>query len=557
MRIIKISLLVAATILSQLSYAEDFLINHETHFKKTAEQSSSLPDSDKCLVEPGTLVSADSIENSSTHYKVVLQNNLSNCSFTTGYFYQPHIDRENKLLTLTHHTVFKKLRLDSSQLPESDKCDAAPGVYAAQENIADVESGHYYLNLREFLPNCSFSQGYFWEGHAQQGSLAIQITYATVFKKEPKQSSDLAPEDTCEMPVGSYALGANATASGETHYQITLAESLPQCSFNTGYVFYDHTGWAKPYIPPAEPEWTFPVPGGYYTSGWCICRNIGTSPHIGQDISKSGSKSAVIVQDGVLESTSFSSSCGYISYVRDDFDTLWRYVHLNNPSISAGSQVSAGQHLGVLSTYPKSGCGNGAHLHFERRSAGYFADSITGKSCQNGYRSCYYDPIKPWRTTSSVNRVEKNTLSVKSNWSEHAPLSSQQCKVPVSNLPEVSRERFDQFKTLHDEEVIVEFDVRSRMTKPNVFSSQVFVKDNQDNLCSETQRCLVQWQLVSESSEGQLTSVFFHNRVRNVRLVRETEEKHCLPNNPTKRWILLKDNFGKQWKVDLLQLATQ
>lgn len=554
---IKIPTLIAASIFCSTTAAEDFLVNHETHFKKNPEQSSQLPDSDKCLVAPGTLVSSLSIEDSNIHYKVEVQNNLSECDFTTGYFYQPHIDRENKLLTITHHTVFKKLRLDSSQLSDSDKCDAAPGVYAAQESIADVDSGHYYLNLREFLPNCGFSQGYFWEGHAQQGSMAIQITYDTLFKTEPKQSSELPFEDICEMPVGSYALGANATSSGETHYQITLADSLPQCAFKTGYVYFDHTGWAKPYTPPAEPEWTFPVPGGYYTSGWCVCRDIGTSPHIGQDISKSGSKSAVVVQDGVLESTSFSASCGYISYVRDDFDTLWRYVHLNNPSISAGSQVTAGQHLGVLSAYPKSGCGNGAHLHFERRSAGYFADSITGKSCQNGYRSCYYDPIKPWRTSASSNQVEKSLEGVESNWSEHAPLSSQQCKVPVDNLSEVSRERFNQFETLHDDEVIVDFGIHSQMVKPDWFNSQVFVKDNADNLCSESQRCLIQWQLVSESSQGHLTSVFFHNRIRNVPLRREVEEKHCLPENPTKRWMLLKDNFGKQWKVDVSKARQQ
>jgi len=361
----------------------------------------------------------------------------------------------------------------------------------------------------------------------------------------------LPSSDKCELPVGLYALGAGASASGETHYQLTLAETLPGCSFNSGYVYYDHTGWKKPYVAPPEPKWTFPLPDGYYTSGWCKCRNIGSSPHIGQDISKRGTKQAVAVQDGKLKGTTYSATCGYISFVEDDHGTLWRYVHLNKPSVSSGRRVSAGQHLAYISSYPRSGCGSGAHLHFERRSAGYFNDLSTGKSCQNGYRSCYYDPIKPWRSSFSSKRIEKSAKSVKTNWSNLTSPLSNDCKVPVEELSDVSRERFNAFETQEDSDVTVEFSIENRIEKPNVFDSRAYIKGNTDNRCENNRRCIVQWQLVSESGDGRLTSVFFHNRVRNIPLVREVEEQQCLPNNVNQHWMLLKDNFGKRWKVAL------
>ncbi len=548
---LKLILILTTCLICYKSKAETILVNYETHFKKTAEQSSLLPDADKCLVPAGTLVSVESIELSSIHYKVTTDNNLSNCGFLTGYFYQPHIDRESKLITLTAHTVFKKHRVDSSQLPSSEKCDVAPSVLTAQDDIPQVDAGHYYLNLKELLPNCGFSQGYFWQGHATSGALAVPITYDTVFKKEPKQSSQLPATDQCEMPVAYYVLGADAVEADATHYKVTLTESLNSCGFTSGYVYFGHTGWKQPVTAPAEPEWTFPVPGGYYTSGWCICRNIGTSPHIGQDISKSGYKDAVAVQDGVLQSTTYSASCGYISYVEDDFGTLWRYVHLNQPAVSAGSRVNAGQHLGVLSSYPKSGCGNGAHLHFERRSAGYFQDSLVGKSCQNGYRSCYYDPIKPWRATSNANQVSATNSTMTANWSNFRPINTKQCKVPVKDLSTISRDRLSQFATESDQDLVVQFSILPRAESPSLFDSEIYLANNPENLCDESKRCLVQWELVSESVDSKLTSVFFQNRIRNVPVRREAKEKHCLPENAVKHWLLLKDNFGKRWKVDL------
>ncbi len=533
-----------------LLQAEDLLINQTTYFKKSTAQSSSLPSSDKCEVADNSLVSANSISSVNGHYKVTLQNHTANCSFASGYFYQPHVDRESHLVTVTHHSVFKKKRVSSTQLPNSDKCDIAPGVYAATMPVGSVDGGHYYLKLKKMLSECAFSQGYLWEGHTKKGSLAVQITSSTYFKKTPKQSSELPSSDKCYMGEGLYALGANAVASAPTHYQITLAQNLANCSFKSGYVFYDHTQWKKPYVPPAKPQFTFPLPGGYYTSGWCKCRNIGTSPHIGQDISKGGTKKAVAVQNGKLTSTTYSSSCGYISYLKDDWGANWRYVHLNRPSVSAGSRVSPGQHLAYISQYPKSGCGSGAHLHFERRSAGYFKDSPASKSCQNGKQSCYYDPIKPWRSSYNAKSIQTLSVDDNINWMQDTSQSTAMCKVELEQLNPVKSSRFEAYPINTDDNLMVDIQFKSRDAAADVINANVFLKGNQNNLC-KGQRCVTQWQLVSESIDGKLTNIFFHNRVRNIPLVREAEEMFCVPQNQSRYWLLLKDNSGKQCRTEI------
>ncbi|TQV76698.1 M23 family metallopeptidase [Aliikangiella marina] len=540
-------ILTALTVtLGDACLAEDLLINHETYFKKTTQQASTLPASSKCLVDKNTLVSTTSINSSGVHLSASLQNNLTNCAFTEGYFYEPHTTRENRLITVNANSVFKKRAISSTQLPANEKCDLFPGVYATQSNVPSTSDGHYFVNLREPVNGCSFTEGYIWEGHSYKGALAIQLTYDTLLKKSATDSSQLPPNDYCEVPKGLYPLASGASSSGATHYQVTLAEKPNNCSFNSGYVYYDHTGWAKPYVAPPEPTWTFPLPNGYYTSGWCVCRNIGTSPHIGQDIARSSGMRAVAVQSGRLVSTTFSASCGYISILEDDFGTRWRYVHLNQPSVSSGSRVAQSQQLATISQYPRSGCGSGAHLHFERRTSGYFQDSSTGRSCQNGYRACYYDPIKPWRTSANSSQALNTAKVVNTNWSNLDIPQDTHCKVPQQQLPRVSTASFEAYPTQEASELVIDFNLDK--SNESHFNVKAFLKDNPNNYC-KNQRCIVQWQLISESSDGTLRSVFFHNRVRNIPLVREAKEKHCLAQDSIRNWLLVKDNRGKQWKL--------
>ncbi len=527
--------------------ADDLYVHVPTHFKKATAQSSDLPASDKCDVPPGTLVSASSVSLSGEHLKVSSDNHITGCSFLNGYFYQPHVSREAFLITVTVPSIFKKKAIPSEMLASVEKCDVLPGVYASQYSIHDAQEQHYKVNLRKLLPDCAFSEGYLYEGHSNRGAQAVQVTHDTFFKRYPKQSSELSDSDRCVMPVALYPLGVPALASGETHYKVTLSTSLSNCGFTTGYLYWDDTQYKKPFVKPPEPTFEFPVPGGYYTSGWCKCRNIGTSPHIGQDISRSGTKTAVAVFDGKLKSTSYSSACGYISYVEDVFGTLWRYVHLNKPAVASGSVVKQGQHLAYLSQYPKSGCGSGAHLHFERRSAGYFKDQSTGKSCQNGYRSCYYDPIKPWRQSTtlqkSVHEVESSV-----NWRTSSLPESSQCKIDVAAYSNVSLQRLAQYPEINDR-VNYRFNLLQRDGALPRFNANAFLFGNEENLCAKGKSCLTHWQLVSESSEGELKSVFFQNRLRNVSLSREAEENICLPQNAIAYWMLFRDSEGQQWRV--------
>ncbi len=535
--------------------AEDLLVDHSTYFKKSTAQSSTLPASGKCQVFDNTLVSAKSIETNGDHLKVTLQNNLTDCAFTTGYFYRPHVSREANLITLTQQSIFKLKNISASYLPKEQKCDISPGVYSTNNTIGSVVDDHYSVTLKKLTPNCSFNSGYLYEGHTKKGALAVQLTADSYLKKSAKQASQLPASEKCYLPIGLYPLGAGASSFGEEHYKITLASNLPNCSFNSGYVYYDHTNWKQPYVEPSEPDFTFPLPGGYYTSGWCKCRNIGTSPHIGQDISKAGTKNAIAVQDGKVTSTTYSSSCGYISYIKDEWGTNWRYVHLNRPAVAEGRKIDQGQHFASISQYPKSGCGSGPHLHFERRSAGYFGDSSTGKSCQNGYRSCYYDPIKPWRSGYNSKQVSSRQDSSKQdikvvNWSQSDSSMPSSCKVPLANLAQIERERFESYGISNNQNITVNFEIIDRHDLPSLFNASAYLDNNKTNLCKGN-RCAVHWQLVAESNEGQLTTIFYHNRTRNVALLRETEEKFCLPENATRYWMLIKDNKGNKLRVEI------
>lgn len=138
-----------------------------------------------------------------------------------------------------------------------------------------------------------------------------------------------------------------------------------------------------------------PLPGATTTSAWCVCRAIGTSPHIGIDIAtRSGSMVSRAVADGEILEARFNGECGWEVLLRDPNGAKWRYRHLNKPYVETGDRVVTGRELGEHRDYPKTGCGTGEHLHLERLSASRAvpSDREKGKSCSYGYRSCNFDP---------------------------------------------------------------------------------------------------------------------------------------------------------------------
>lgn len=141
-------------------------------------------------------------------------------------------------------------------------------------------------------------------------------------------------------------------------------------------------------------EYVFPVITGEWGSMWCVCRSVGTSPHVGQDINSasSGREVSVAISNGVVLDVTFDDSCGWSVWFEDSHRSAWRYVHLNKPNVKVGDIVTRGQALGSHSEYPRASCGAGPHLHLERRSPGVHGSPEEFRSCQYGRSSCYYNP---------------------------------------------------------------------------------------------------------------------------------------------------------------------
>ncbi|UTA48393.1 M23 family metallopeptidase [Simiduia sp. 21SJ11W-1] len=522
--------------------ADTYVTKQDTYLKVSTAQSSSLPASQKCLVAKNTLVSVSSATVSGTHLQVSLENEVANCSLTSGYVYEPHMAPEANTLVVHYDTTFKTQAVQSSQLPASSKCDLPVGVYTSSQSIGSASAAHFYVKLENAPAACGFSNGYVYEGHSVRGPQAFSVTTATDLKISTAQTSELTAAEKCALPVGTYVSSIPVQDADAVHYKVSIPD-IDNCAFNEGYVYFEHTNMGQPVDPGTAETWEFPMPDGVLGSGWCVCRNVGTSPHIGQDIYKYNGMSASATQDGVVTDIVFSSSCGYILYLEDEYNTLWRYVHLNSPSVAEGQSVSKGQTLASISAYPNSSCGTGPHLHFERRSAGYFGDQATGNSCQNGYRSCYYDPIKPWRA---------GYVPPAGAASASAPAGSARpdgCRMDVGDYAEVSRSELNEYKAVSANKVDADIKRVQNVEGQWVLEAAFALADNPKNQCANG-NCIVNWAVVTEDASGNgLRRVFFDNKVRNYPLARDAREEFCVAEQSQRYWVLYTDQEGNQLRV--------
>lgn len=283
--------------------------------------------------------------------------------------------------------------------------------------------------------------------------------------------------------------------------------------------------FAAGYTPTAEAHWSYPLQNGSRGSAWCVCRSIGTSPHIGQDWTASGTtKYPLAVEGGKVTSTGLaSSSCGYYTYYTDRFGGLWRYLHLNNSGrVAAGTTLVGGNRLGYISAYPTSGCGTGPHLHLERRSAGYWGDRPVYKSCEAGPEACYYNPNKPsfsklatLSDTSARNYDEPVTLTV--NRTEQAG-----CKLAVAEYP---------MQTLTVGQLSPQLKVSlafnaDKVNRVSHIAASAQLANNAGNACTGG-GCLSDWTLYADLGEGIYARVFYDNAVRGQKVERLSEEGFC------------------------------
>lgn len=528
-------------------------ISAASFFKTSTAQASALPASSKCAVSVGQAFETSTPTVESGHLKVTLKKPLPGCSFSTGYFYEDHVTKSNTALTAHATTWFKRSAADSSTLPASDKCTMADGVYRLSGTVSDTGS-HYKVNLASFLPGCGFSQGYVFEEHAVPGIQAVTLYDSAWLKTSTADSSTLPASGKCLVNAGNYTLAAPADAEG-THYQFTLARTPSGCAFRSGYIFHANTSLADP-ATASSAGYTFPLPGGVLGSGWCVCRSVGTSPHIGQDTyTSSGGMRAVAIADGVIDDRFFDAACGNFLVLKDNSGALWRYVHLNTPSVAIGNRVTRGQQLATISTYPTSSCGTGPHLHWERRSAGAFGDSATGKDCGQGYRSCNYDPVKPFRSAKQAglsSPVPLTDAAPTDTGPTDSVLPERLCVSDPDAYP-VSRNDDGPALPAADGQIRVAFAPEARMGTTVLTASAAFAT-NPANTCDRAagRNCLVSWTLLAQTTDGQWHRVFHDAAVRNFPLARVADEAWCAPTGASGRYrLLFTDLAGQRYRHDV------
>lgn len=365
-------------------------------------------------------------------------------------------------------------------------------------------------------------------------------TVATYFKQSTAQASDLPAAKKCYLAQGA-KIGATNHGIVNGHYNVTLAGPLGSCGFSYGYLFKDHVTVAGG----GGSGYTLPLANGQYGSGWCVCRSVGTSPHIGQDLNSSDSpERAVAIAAGRIESVSFDASCGYILSLRDGGGALWRYVHLNSPAVGQGASVSKGQQIATISAYPKAACGTGPHLHYERRSAGAFGDGETGKNCGQGYRSCYWDPIKPFR--SSKTAAAASPVQVASAPTTAMPALA--CKVAPSAYASVDAGAFAGLPSTRAAGLQVTLDYVARNGQRVAVASAAFA-GNAANACrADRGNCVTGWTLYNQSRDGTWRRVFHDPATLNVPARRVAEEATCAADGFNGRSVLVvRDRKGQRY----------
>lgn len=533
-----------------------------TYFKASTAQSSSLPSSQKCKIEKGDLMEYASLTYASgNHYKITLPRAYVGCGLTTGYVYAPHMTTDSTTLTVHTTTIFKKSTAQSGSLPAPSKCTLGRGFYKTSNNPSTV-SGHYSVNFAQTPTGCGFSQGYVATVHANKGIKGMTLRSSAYLKKSTANSSTLPSSDKCLIAADDYLLKGDIDSSND-HVEVDLATNPAGCGFKSGYVYYFNTTFAQPGSGGGSTggSYTWPQPGADLGSGWCVCRNIGTSPHIGQDFVQYGAKRAVAVQSGKIISSTFSSSCGYIMQLQDDNGGIWRYVHLNSPLVSNGSRVSQGQKLADISAYPRSGCGSGPHLHFERRSSGGFGDSSVGKSCQNGFRTCYYDPIKPWRNNLSAIAnlhseqqvsAQKTTAAIALPSAAKTVVNKGVCKLDQSLYATDTAKRINAYNLQRSNTINAQMSIADT-GRASIIDIRISQLNNPQNTCSvgAGSDCIVSWSVVAQDDQGNLRRLFHDASVRNQALAREVAEGYCLPNGQTEKLIVLMDKAsGEKVRIE-------
>lgn len=303
------------------------------------------------------------------------------------------------------------------------------------------------------------------------------------------------------------------------------------------------------------PAWRLPMPNGYTTSDWCVCRNIGTSPHIGWDLVNNGAMTSVAVEAGRITSgPTLNGSCGWELELTDRYGTRWFYRHLNRPSLSNGQSVAAGATIGLHRDYPGSGCGSGAHLHIERLNAGYFGDSAVSKNCTGVLRSCNFDPRRPFpsfRSTSGLLVFSDVQDSVVAEPDPQTIARQRACRVNPADYAVVDAADMEGREDRALQAQSVSAPVDGDYPASRVGFTVAFA-DNPANQCATGVRCVIAWEAYAELQDGSWRRLFADATVRNQPVEMHLEAAYCAPAAASGRYRLkVTDQSLQDYRIEL------
>ena len=545
----ELAILSCAALGANYAYAATAMIyvSEDTHYKTSTAQASSLPASSKCLFTKGQALQISSVsDGGASHFKVNLPRAYTGCALKTGYFYAPHVSTNATAITANADTVFKKTTDNSSALPASSKCSMPAGVYPLS-GAATVDGSHFKVNLKSFLPNCTFSQGFIFDGHANNSIQQLSLADSVYLKKTTADSSTLPATSKCLIAKGNYVLTAAPGANGE-HYSVSMVNNPAGCAFKSGFVYFSLTYLAAPSGgtgPAPSTGYTRPLENGIAGGGgqaWCVCRNIGTSPHIGQDWNASGAERSLAISNGTIVDKGFSSVCGHTLTLRDSGGADWIYRHLNSNSIQEGQNVSKGQFLGNHSSYPLSGCGSGAHLHIERRSAGAFGDREAFKSCEAGPEACNFNPNSPFLAKSTLASNDKIELAAV----DSTVAAPRYCRSNPSDYPSVELSEIADYQASKQLSAQTQ---REWIGEQARLTAALALPGNAENSCAEGKNCLLSWSAVAVNSDGSMQRLFHDGAVRNRAAAVIAEEEYCLSDKVDHIVFLARDRHGARYQV--------
>ena len=254
----------------------------------------------------------------------------------------------------------------AAQLKQESNWDAGAGSSAGAQGIA------------QFMPATWATYGNGGEVTDPDDAIPAYGRYMAALKKDVEPLADGDADQLVRLTLAAYNAGPGAVQQykGVPPYEETenyvrtildlgQSEFSANCEVPTGAQEWDGDL--------GDGEWTVPLPGGKFTSGYGR-RNVPGLPawaqeHVGVDIATPGAGSGSggpVIAPTALRITGFNNTDGCVIAKEngDDPDFGFAFCHLNTYSVKKGDTLKRGDVIGTEGN--KAGLGAvSTHLHFE------------------------------------------------------------------------------------------------------------------------------------------------------------------------------------------------